>query len=50
MLFRRLWDQYLHPDGTTLPYGWVEPVAPSNEEWKKYLEKPDTFEEAAKTD
>jgi len=30
----------LHPDGTTIPMGWVEPVEPSSKEWEKFLQKP----------
>ena len=34
---RRLWDRFLHPDGTAIPVDWVKPAPPSSKEWKKYL-------------
>ncbi|KAL6468602.1 hypothetical protein MHYP_G00221260 [Metynnis hypsauchen] len=40
---RREWDQFLvpvdHPDGTSIPQGWVLPDPPSDDFWASALEK-----------
>ncbi|KAG7468127.1 hypothetical protein MATL_G00139560 [Megalops atlanticus] len=40
---RREWDSYLvpadHPDGSSIPQGWVLPEAPSDEAWASALDK-----------
>ncbi|XP_051571329.1 programmed cell death protein 7 [Myxocyprinus asiaticus] len=40
---RREWDQYLvpaeHPDGTSIPHGWILPDQPADEIWATALDK-----------
>lgn len=33
---RRGWDQYINPNGTKIPIGWVTPNINPNDEWSKY--------------
>ncbi|KAM6980475.1 programmed cell death protein 7 [Aplochiton taeniatus] len=43
---RREWDMFLvsvdHPDGTSVPQGWVLPEAPSDEGWASALQRHDS--------
>lgn len=40
---RREWDQFLvpvdHPDGSSIPQGWVLPDPPADDIWAMALEK-----------